>query len=209
MKGISFTRLSGFLAAFVGLGGLAYGILFGLIVKGTSENVLRAWFVLAILGGVAVTGLFVTLYERLRPTDPSVALWAVLLGVAAGLGQMLNASVALGYHLNLTPPSGSSEVTPDPLGILRFGVNGLALLLFGVIMTRDRAFPRTLGFLALSGGVLLVVSYVGRLSGFITPGTRVTLLPPFLYGLVVHPLLFLGLARHLLKPLSPAMSAGA
>lgn len=203
MNQTSFSRLGGFLAAFVGFGGLVYGILFALIVKGTSVDVLRAWFVLAILGGLASSGVFVAMYERLRPTDASLALWAVLLGVAAGLGQTLNASAALGYHLFLTPPPGSFDGTPDPLGILRFGINGLALFLFGLIMIRDGRFLRTLGCLAVGAGILLVVSYVGRLGGFITPATRVTLIPPLLYGLVVHPVFYLGLARYLSRSSKP------
>jgi hypothetical protein len=152
----SFSRVGAFLAAFVGVGGLAYGILFALIVKGTSTNVLRAWLVLAILGGLAVTGVFVALHERLRLTDPPLAMWALLLGVAGGLGQMLNASVALGYQIYVTPPPGKFEGTPDPLGILRFALNGVALILFGSVMARARDFPRALGLLAQAGGVLLL-----------------------------------------------------
>ncbi len=207
MNATSFSRFGGFLAAFVGLGGLVYGVLFAFIVKGTSVEVLRAWFVLAILGGLAVTGVFVALYERLRKTDPSLALWALLLGVAAGLGQMLNASVALGYHVHVTPPPGTFDGTPDPLGILRFGLNGVALFLAGLIMARDKDFPEALGYLALVGGALLVVMYVGRLVGFINPATKLTLIPPFVYGFVVHPLFYVWLARSLLQPSSAAAPA--
>ena len=39
------------------------------IVADAPTGVLRAWLVLAILGGLAVTGVFVALYERLRSTD--------------------------------------------------------------------------------------------------------------------------------------------
>src|SRR5919198_3286069 len=200
VDGTSFSRVGAFLAAFVGVGGLVYGILFALILKGTSTNVLRAWLVLAILGGLAVTGVFVALFERLRLTDPPLAMWALLLGVAAGLGQMLNASVALGYQIYVTPPPGTFEGTPDPVGILRFGLNGVALFLFGSVMVRARDFPRALGLLADAGGLLLVVMYVGRLAGFINPATKVTLIPPFLYGFVIHPVFYVWMARHLLRP---------
>jgi hypothetical protein len=42
--------------------------------------------------------------------------------------------------------------------------------------------------------------YVGRLAGFINPATKVTLIPPFLYGFVVHPGFYVWVARHLLRP---------
>lgn len=197
----SFQRFAGASAMFVGIGGLVYGILFAYIVAGTSRGVLMTWFALAIFGGLAVTVVFVALQERLRVVDRAVAVWALLLGVVAGLGQMLNASVALGYRLDSSaPPPGNFDGTPDPLGLLRFGLNGVALFLFGWLMTRGGDLPKALGYLAQIGGVLLVVMFVGRLTGFINPDTRVTLIPPFVYGFAVHPLFYLWLGRHLLRP---------
>jgi hypothetical protein len=189
-----FDRLGGALAISVGLGGLAYGILFAYIVEGAPVGVVRAWLVLAILGGLAVTGVFVAIHECLRGRDGAVSRWALLLGVVAGLGQMLNASVALGYELN-PPPDGAVPAGPDPLGILRFGLNGVALFLFGLAMARTKRFPNALRYLAESGGVLLVVSYVGRLTGIIDPADRITLLPPLLYGVFVHPIFYVWLGR--------------
>jgi hypothetical protein len=195
-----FYRLAGWLSVFIGVGGLAYGILFALIVGGASGAVLNTWLLLAIFGGLAASGLFVALYERLRAVWPSVALWALLLGVAAALGQMLNASVALGFVLETAPPPpGDFDGTPDPLGILRFGVNGIALFLFGWLLARDRGLPRALGYLGELGGVLLVVMYVGRVTGIIDPAERITLIPPLLYGLLVHPVFYLWLGRELLR----------
>jgi hypothetical protein len=63
----------------------------------------------------------------------------------------------------------------------------------------DRGFallallPRGLGSLASAGGVLLVLVYLGRLTGVIDPATEVTTLPPLLYGLVVHPVFYVWL----------------
>jgi hypothetical protein len=53
----SFERLAGWLALFVGAGGLAYGILFAAIVEGASGAVVNAWLLLAIFGGLAASGL--------------------------------------------------------------------------------------------------------------------------------------------------------
>lgn len=196
----SFRRATGMMAGLVGIGGLAYAILFGLIVAGTSEGVIRIWLILGMVGGLAVTGVFVGLHQELRASQ-AIVLWALLLGLVAGLGQMLNASVALGYSLDTAPsPPGRFEGTPDPLGILRFGVNGLALFLFGWVMARGEGFPRALAYLGQLGGVLLVVMYAGRLTGLIDPGERLTLIPPLVYGFLVHPVFYVWLSRHLLRP---------
>jgi hypothetical protein len=201
MSNASFQRWAGYSAIFVALGGLAYGVLFAMIVAGTSETVLEAWISLAVFGGLAVTVVFVALHQRLRLVDRAVSTWAVLLGVVAGLGQMLNASVALGYQLDTAArPPGEFDGTPDPLGILRFALNGVALLLFGWLMIRGGDFPKPLGYLAQIAGVLLLISYVGRLTGLVDPADRVTLVPPLLYGFVAHPVLYLWLGRHLLRP---------
>lgn len=197
--GLTTDRLGAALAAILGVGGLVYGVLFVLVARGTTDAVLRVWLVTGVFGGLVAAGVFVAIYERTRATDRIVAMWALLIGVAGALGQTLNASVGLGYDV-----SGTSGSTPDPLGILRFAFTGIALLLFGWVMTRDTTLPRPLSFVALSGGALLVVMYVGRIAGFITPANKYTLIPPFLYGLVVHPVFYLWLAR----VLSPTVSVG-
>ncbi|MGH2694783.1 MAG: hypothetical protein ACRDJJ_08190, partial [Actinomycetota bacterium] len=177
----SFYSLSGWLSFFVGLGGLVYGILFATIVEGASGAVVNTWLLLAIFGGLASSGLFVALYERLRDVSHSVAVWALLLGVTGAIGQMVNASVALGYVTEATPgPPGGFGGSPDPLGILRFGLNGVALFLFGWLLAKDRELPKALGYLAQLGGVLLVMMYAGRLAEIIDPAERITLIPPLL-----------------------------
>lgn len=196
MRTAAFGRLAGLLAYFVGIGGLVYGILFAYIVRGAPGWVARVWLLLAVLGGLAATGVLVGLYERVKETEEAVALWALLLGVVAGLGQMLNSSVGLGYSFN-PAPVGVFVSEPDPLGVLRFGLNGVALFLFGWLMARGKNFPRALGYLAEVGGLLLLVIYAGRVTGIIDPAERITLIPPLLYGLVVHPILYVWLGRAL------------
>lgn len=138
--------------------------------------------------------------ERLRDFFPAVARLALLFGVLAGVGQLLNASVALGYSRETAPPPpGDFEGTPDPLGILRFGLNGIALLLFGWVMLRDRQLPKGLALPGAAGGLLLVVMYVGRVTGIIDPAERLTLIPPLLYGLAAHPIFYVWLGRELLR----------
>jgi hypothetical protein len=183
-------RLGAVLAALVAVGGFVYGVLFVLVARGTTDAVVRTWLVTGILGGLVAAGAFVALFERIKVADPLVATWALVVGVAGALGQTLNASVTLGYDV-----TGTSGSTPDPLGILRFAFTGIALVLFGWVMTRDATIPRALSGVGVVGGVLLVIMYVGRVAGFITPVNKYTLIPPFLYGLVVHPVFYLWLSR--------------
>ncbi|HEX6537717.1 MAG TPA: hypothetical protein VF155_00870 [Candidatus Dormibacteraeota bacterium] len=178
------------LALAVAFGGVVYGVLFVLVARGTTDAVFRTWLVVGIIGGLVAAGVFAALYERLKGTNATLALWAVAVGVVGSLGQTLNASVTLGYDV-----TGTSGDTPDPLGMLRFGLTGFALILFGLVMSRDRSIPKNLATLGVVAGALLILSYVGRIAGFITPATKATLIPPLLYGLVIHPLFYFWLAR--------------
>lgn len=178
------------LALALAFGGVVYGILFVLVARGTTDSVFRTWLAVGIIGGLAGAGVFAALYERVRGTSATLALWAVAVGVAGSLGQTLNASVTLGFDV-----TGTSGDTPDPLGILRFGLTGIALILFGLAMSRDRSIPNNLAALGVAAGALLIVSYAGRIAGFITPASKASLIPPLLYGLVVHPLFYFWLSR--------------
>jgi hypothetical protein len=39
-------------------------------------------------------------------------------------------------------------------------------------------------------GALLLLIYFGRLYDFITPASHTSLIPPFLYGFIVHPIFY-------------------
>ena len=78
-------------------------------------------------------------------------------------------------------------------GAFRFGLAGVALFLVGWLAVRGGALPRGLGYLAEAGGILLALVYLGRLTGVIDPATRITVLPPVLYGVVVHPVFYVWL----------------
>jgi hypothetical protein len=138
------------------------------------------------------TPVTVVLYLRLRDIDRGFALLALLLGLAAAFGQLENSGLGLGNEL--TPELGH-DAAPDPYGLFRFGLLGVALFIVGWLMTRGGGFPRGLGILGEVGGVLLVLVYLGRLTGVIDPATKITVLPPVLYGVVVHPIFYVWLGR--------------
>ena len=69
---------------------------------------------------------------------------------------------------------------------MTFAVTGLALGLFGWLILRTTAFPRTAGRLALAAAVLLVVVYVARLT-VVDPKTNAIRVAALASGLVLVP----------------------
>jgi hypothetical protein len=198
----TYDRFAGTCAVLVGVGGLAYGILFGAIVLGASRPVAVVWLTLGLVGALLATPVSVALYYRLRDTDRGFALLALLLGLAATLGQLENSALGLGGAL--TPEVAGPGAPADPFGVFRFGLAGVALFVVGWLVVRGGALPRGLGYLAQAGGILLVLVYLGRLTGVIDPATRITVLPPVLYGVVVHPILYVWLGVLLRRPATTA-----
>jgi hypothetical protein len=192
----AFARFAGFASIFVGIGGLVYGILFAYIVAGAPRLVGQLWFLLLMVGGLFSLVVVAALYRALREADGGFALVALLLGLLAATGGLLHGAYNLGDVIG--PPIGRLPPHPETVssGILRYGVQGLFLLQVGWLLRRSPRFPGGLAAVAGFGGVLLVVVYLGRLFDFITPATTISLLPPLLYGLVVHPTFYvwLGLA---------------
>jgi hypothetical protein len=183
-----FTRLAGACALLSGPGALAYAALFISIVEGNHET--APWFAVLLGGALLTVPVQIALYQRLRSVSEGFALLAFLLGLGGALGGVLHA----GYELASieSPPSqgyypGLEAVSK---GVLRYFVAGLALLLIGLLVHRSRRFARGLAYLAAFGGVLLVVIYFGRLFDFVKPGDYARLIPPIVYGFVVHPLFY-------------------
>jgi hypothetical protein len=143
-----------------------------------------------VIGATLAAPVAVALYLRLRETDRAFALLALLFGFVAALGQLENSSLTLAKEVG--DMVGESS---DPAGHFRFGLLGLSLFTIGWLIVQGAALPRRLGQVAEAGGVLLVLTYLGRLTGFIDPGTPITTLPPLLYGIVVHPLFYVWLGR--------------
>ena len=208
MRTASFDRFGGICAILLGIGGLIYAILFAFVVAGSPTWVTGLWLTFLLLGGLLTTVVTVALYQRLRETDEGVALWALLLGFAAAVGGFVHAAYQL---IPITSPNPGVIVTTtpaDPLGILRFGLAGVTLVILGWLIARGGLLPRALGYLAYFGGALLVFIYVGRLFDFITPAEKITLIPPFVYGFIVHPLFYVWLGRELLRTAVPEPAAG-
>lgn len=208
----SFGRFAGLCSLAVAFGALAFSAIFAVIVGGSSQG--KPFFALLLGGAILTVPVVVAIFQRLRETDEAFALTALVLGLLGALGGILHG----GYELAAleTPPAegyypGLESVTK---GVLRYGSSGLALVLVGWLILRGARLPRPLGYLGIFGGALLVLIYFGRLYDFITPASHTSLIPPFLYGFIVHPLFYgtLGLvlwregARG--RPVSSSVTAG-
>src|SRR5690348_1973852 len=90
----SFERFAGYSAIAVGVVGLVYSLAF---------VVLKAPWIYSLcllVGGVLTTAVLVAVYNRLRETDPSTALWGLLLGVAGAVGSALHGAYDLANAIN-------------------------------------------------------------------------------------------------------------
>jgi hypothetical protein len=198
-----FERFAGLSAILLGIGGFVYAAVFAYIVAANAPaGVRELWFGILLLGGILSTVAWVALYQILKETEASVAVLALALGLMGSLGGVLHGAANLNRTMQ-APGAGQPEFPLDPRGILRYGVAGLALLLIGWLILRGGSFPRWVGLIAYAGGAVLVFIYIGRLYDFITPETKATLIPPFLFGFVLYPALFIGIGLRLLQVATP------
>ena len=201
----SLDRVAGPLATAVAAGGLLFGALFFWIVQGAPDWVPEVWHALLLAGALLSVPVLVAVYQRVRPVDEGLALTALLLGLAGAMGGAVHGAFNLASQINL-PSVGAGNSSADAGGVFRYLTAGLGLLVVGWLVVGDggraSALPVRLGQLALGSGAVLAFIYVGRLYDFITPATKFTLIPPLLYGLVLHPALYFWLGK-LLRPTSP------
>ena len=190
MGSVRFERLAGAASVLVGLGGLVYAILFIWIVAGAPNWVLETWFALLLGGAFLTVVVAATLYGWLRRVDVSLALAATLFATLGALDGVLHGATNLYRLLNPASPGPGEVVTA---GALRYGAAGLALLGFGALILSSDLLPRALGWLLGFSGGILVLIFFGRLFQFITPTVKVSLIPPVLYGLVLHPMAYVWL----------------
>ncbi len=185
----SFERFAGLCAILAGIVGLLYSISF-IVLK---NDLLIALFLM--LGGLLSTAVLTVVYNRLRETDASFALWALLLGIAGSLGAAIHGGYDLANAIN--PPNVSAALASlpspvDPRGLLTFGVTGLGVCGIAWLMGRSGRFPRGLSYWGYLLAVLLVVLYLGRLI-ILDPKNPVIVVDGVLSGFVVNPVWYLWL----------------
>jgi hypothetical protein len=185
--GVSFERFAGACAVAVGVGGVAYSISFVVLLQAEPRAAEYLTNLFLLVGGILTTAVVTALYRRLRPTEPGLALWAFLLGVAGALGSAIHGAYHLANLLNPPKELDADLPTPtDPRGFLTFGVAALAVLIFSWLIVRGGRLPERLGNLGYVLSALLVIIYVGRLT-ILDPKNPLLLGAALVAGLVVNP----------------------
>jgi len=183
-----FERFAGLCSLAVAFGALAFSAIFAVIVGGSSQG--KPFFALLLGGAILSVPVVIAIFQRLRETDEAFALTALVFGLGGALGGVLHGGYELAALQNRPAEGYYPGLESVTKGVLRYGSAGLALALVGWLILRGGRFPRVLGYVGIFGGALLVLIYFGRLYDFITPASHTSLIPPFLYGFIVHPLFY-------------------
>src|SRR5437867_2252174 len=175
------------IAAYLAAGcGLLYSLSFVVVARVSSSLGVGLSSTFLMLGGLFGTAALVGLYERLRGSAGTYLLWVLAVGVAGAFAGVLHGGYDLANVLH--PPGGTTNLPSavDPRGLGTFGLAGVALLGFSLLMPRTSEL-RNLRNLGLLSGALLVLIYLARLI-ILTPSNPVVLVPAALEGLIVNPL---------------------
>lgn len=195
----SFERFAGCCAIVAGMLILLYSVSSIVIAPRTPNLATTLGAVLLLLGGLLNSAVIVAVCIRLQETDAVFAVWALLLGVVGALGSMVHGGYDLANALN--PPASSSIDLPnpiDPRGLLTFGLTGVVVLVIAWLIRRGGQFSYGLGYLGYLLGVLLIITYAGRLTA---PGSTnpVILGSTLLAGFVVSPVWHIWIGVGLLR----------
>jgi len=183
----AYLRFAGLCAVLAGAITLVYSVSFVVL----QNEALSSLSLLAI--GLVGTAVFVGLYECVKPTDASFALWALLLGLAGSLGAALHGGFDLAgtlhQHAAVDPNLPSAM---DPRGLLTFGATGIALWVFAWLILRGDALPRGLGYLGYLVAALQIVLFLGRLI-VLDAANPVIVIPALLAGFIATPVWYVWL----------------
>ena len=162
--GGSFARGAGLVSMLVGVGGLVYSVAFVLAEANDSAPARFAAALLLLLTSLAVTAVLVAIYDRVRVAAPTLALWALVIGVVAALGGAIHGGFDLANELHDPRVRlGDLPNGVDPRGLLTFGVAAVSTFVFGWLIRRSGVMSRSLGTLGMALAVLLFALYLGRL----------------------------------------------
>jgi hypothetical protein len=183
----AYERFAATCAVLAGVVGLLYSVAFVVL----RSDLLSALFLL--LAGLLGAAVVVAVYERLRATDASFALWALVLGTTGAVGSMLHGGYDLANALN--PPATVNLDLPsqiDPRGLLTFGITGLGLWVVAWLILHGGRLPRGLGYLGYVTAALLIVIYLARLI-VLSPTSPLVLVPALLAGFIASPAFYIWL----------------
>ena len=152
-----------------------------------------------VTGGVLSTAVFAALYRELRDDGPYLSIWAVLLGTGAMLASVAHGGYDLASGFNSTGGVDTSIASPvDPRGLMTFGVAGIAVIAFSILLRRSSTFSSELGYLGFALAFFMEVLYAGTLMALGTHNP-VIILSAVMAGFVLNPLWYGWLAIHWLR----------
>lgn len=179
----SFERFAGLCAILAGIVGFLYALSF-IVLR---NNLLSALFLM--LGGLFATAVLTALYNRLRETEITFALWALLLSIGGALGSAIHGGYDLANAINPVPMTAAIASLPnpvDPRGLLSFGLMGLGVFVLAWLIGGNGHFPKALSYWGYLVGVLLVILYLGRLI-LLDPKNPLIAVDAIVSGFVVNP----------------------
>ncbi len=189
----AYERFAGVCAILAGAFTLLYSVSFILLVNEALSS-----FCL-LVNGLLATAVLVALYDRVRTTDASFALWALLLGLAGAIGSALHGGYDLAAVLHAHGPVDPNLPSPmDPRGLLTFAASGIGLWVFAWLILRSGQLPRALGFLGYLVAALQIVLYLGRLIVF-DAKNPVIVIPALVAGFVATPVWYVWLGVSLMR----------
>lgn len=189
MASTEYERFAGTCALLVAAVGVAYSLTFVIVVADEPKWAQVANAVFLLSGGLLAVAVLIAVYGRLRDTEPSFALLALVLGLAGGLGSAIHGAGDFAFEVRREGAIDTGLSVIDPRGFLTFAVSGLAFLLIGWLVRGGAVFPRRLGDLSVLAGALLVLVYLGRLVIF-DPDNALLLVVAAITGFVVNPALY-------------------
>ena len=190
MNSTTFDRAGGMCAILGGAIGFLYSLAFIVIARSNPDLVALLSALFLMLGGLFSSVALGAVYLRVRAVDPGWALMALLFGLAAALSTALHGSYDLANVINPpdvnVPNLANLPSQVDPRGFMTFGIAGLSVIVFAMLIGRASGWPKGLSGLGFVLGALLIVVYLGRLI-ILTPTSLLIVIPAALTGFVVNP----------------------
>jgi hypothetical protein len=188
-----FEAWAGIAGMAAGIGGVVYSAAFlgGVVLDMNPELGILVASAALMIGGLLGTVVMVAIYRRLGSGGFAVV------GLAFALMGALGALAHGGYDLAnaLNPPTADPLTEAglpspvDPRGLLTFGLAGLGLVILAALALREGALSRSVAIFGIAFGVLMIVTYLGRLV-ILDPTSPLVAVPAALAGVLVGPFFY-------------------
>lgn len=154
---------------------------------------------LLVVTGLLISFLNVGLYNHLRKANETIALWLLIISSFAAFGSVAHGGYDLAIATSRSPNDvldiGGKPNATDPFGMLTFGLTGIAVAGWTWLKGKEEAYHPDFLRLGYSLAILLLLLFVGRLTGLDPNGWLVTGLVA-VTGLILSPAWYIWLGKH-------------